>query len=1061
MKKFLFALIILLQINGFAQYTSIVGTQAYGGSHRNGMVFKTQANNPASMVPGVEMQGNGNTGPYNNDLFKASNGIIYGTSRTGGAFNSGYFFRYEPSTEEFVILQEFSFMDGIGVNPIGQLLEHNGYLYGVNTAGGTFNGGTVFKFQLSTETFAVLHAFNNTGGAGNAPVGGLIFGPNALLYGFTRMNGGSSLGTIYAVDPTNGTFTDLYIFDGTNGRNPIGSPVFAADGMTIIGNCNSGGANGQGTLFTYDVVLDQYVNRLDLNTASGYYCSDGWYAAIDGNYYLPMYYGGTSNFGAIIRMLPDFSASTFYSFDNTVGANPGFDFILDLSGKVYGTCTLGGNNGFGTLYQLDYNFNTVVKIKDFTDSIGISPGNGLLLKQNGVIMGMASFGGTSNAGTIYTYEAAQDTLYKSMSFSDRNAVNPIGSLVNINNKLVGVSAKGGKYNRGTIYEHDPIQNTVTRINDFTSVAGYDPNSGLTQGDDGLYYGVCAKGSVLSGDQYGTIYSYNPSDGTITKRSSFVPAATGSTPKYELVKVNSDLFYGLTTSAGTYGSGAIFEFVPSTNTITMMYYLNVNFGELLRGGLTDGGNGKYYAITNGTNWNCGIMEFDPAGPSATVYDVSAGFMTGMNGIGTMVRAGNGNLYGVMTDGGDYGYGVLFEYVPGASAVTILHHFDDQVGNPTGAMLWGTNDNKLYGVCAHGGAWGKGAMFEYNLSGSGFTELDYFTGPSDRFFIQNALIEYEYPAPTEPTPIVSNSNFCANILQTFTTSADYAEYFDWNFPAGAVIIDGDGTDSVTVDFSAVTPGLYDIWARAWNVVGPSYSPTKQISVKAVPTVGLTADDYIACEGQGTMLYASGTPTYNWSTGETTSSIAIYPTVQTNYWVVGTGSNGCKDTATVTIAINPLPIVNYDELIGSVCTTASPFILQPGSPSGGSYSGIGVLSNTFNPQIAGVGVHEVVYAYTDGNGCIGRDTSYIMVDACAGMNDEIILGLHIYPNPAKDHLNIYSEVEYTAAVLRDTQGKLVKEINGEDQQIELQQIENGVYFLTIYYSNQQLIKKIVVQH
>lgn len=40
--------------------------------------------------------------------------------------------------------------------------------------------------------------------------------------------------------------------------------------------------------------------------------------------------------------------------------------------------------------------------------------------------------------------------------------------------------------------------------------------------------------------------------------------------------------------------------------------------------------------------------------------------------------------------------------------------------------------------------------------------------------------------------------------------------------------------------------------------------------------------------------------------------------------------------------------------------PFDLVGGLPIGGSYSGPGVSNNRFSPEIAGVGIHEIVYTY-----------------------------------------------------------------------------------------------------
>jgi SprB repeat/Secretion system C-terminal sorting domain/Ig-like domain CHU_C associated len=69
---------------------------------------------------------------------------------------------------------------------------------------------------------------------------------------------------------------------------------------------------------------------------------------------------------------------------------------------------------------------------------------------------------------------------------------------------------------------------------------------------------------------------------------------------------------------------------------------------------------------------------------------------------------------------------------------------------------------------------------------------------------------------------------------------------------------------------------------------------------------------CVGQSSTLTASGATTYVWSpatslSSSTGSSVTANPNVTTTYQVIGTDqSGGCVDTTTVTLTVNPLPIV-----------------------------------------------------------------------------------------------------------------------------------------------------------
>jgi gliding motility-associated-like protein len=99
-----------------------------------------------------------------------------------------------------------------------------------------------------------------------------------------------------------------------------------------------------------------------------------------------------------------------------------------------------------------------------------------------------------------------------------------------------------------------------------------------------------------------------------------------------------------------------------------------------------------------------------------------------------------------------------------------------------------------------------------------------------------------------------------------------------------------------------------------------------------VGPYADagpDTAICFGASATLVASGGGTYLWSTGDTTSTITVSPMVTTSYYLTVTAT--CTDYDTVTVFVNPLPIVT---------ATASP----PSIINGGSTTICGGGANTY---------------------------------------------------------------------------------------------------------------------
>jgi hypothetical protein len=87
--------------------------------------------------------------------------------------------------------------------------------------------------------------------------------------------------------------------------------------------------------------------------------------------------------------------------------------------------------------------------------------------------------------------------------------------------------------------------------------------------------------------------------------------------------------------------------------------------------------------------------------------------------------------------------------------------------------------------------------------------------------------------------------------------------------------------------------------------------------------------------------------------------------------TSNSTCVTTATansnsITMTVNPLPVVSFSGLAASYLVTDPPATLT-GSPAGGVFSGPGISGNTFTPSAAGVGgPYTIVYSYTDANGC-----------------------------------------------------------------------------------------------
>jgi len=93
--------------------------------------------------------------------------------------------------------------------------------------------------------------------------------------------------------------------------------------------------------------------------------------------------------------------------------------------------------------------------------------------------------------------------------------------------------------------------------------------------------------------------------------------------------------------------------------------------------------------------------------------------------------------------------------------------------------------------------------------------------------------------------------------------------------------------------------------------------------------------------------------------------------------TDANGCSNVGTDEITVNDLPVVMFTASADLCLDAGVQSGLGGGTPAGidgfiGVYSGDGVTDDgngttySFDPAAAGVGVHQISYTFTDGNGC-----------------------------------------------------------------------------------------------
>ena len=167
----------------------------------------------------------------------------------------------------------------------------------------------------------------------------------------------------------------------------------------------------------------------------------------------------------------------------------------------------------------------------------------------------------------------------------------------------------------------------------------------------------------------------------------------------------------------------------------------------------------------------------------------------------------------------------------------------------------------------------------------------------------------------TPLVTiSSNDIDNIICTGTsisftanpTNGGSVPSYQWKLNGNNI-----GLNAPTLTLNTIIDGDVISLMMTSNA-SPCLSSTIAIS-NLIPIKVLTsnitasANKTNICYGDTVILKGSGAVNYVWD-NNVTDSKPFVPTITTTYNILGTDSNGCKNTVSVTIKVNPLPIAEF---------------------------------------------------------------------------------------------------------------------------------------------------------
>jgi len=323
-------------------------------------------------------------------------------------------------------------------------------------------------------------------------------------------------------------------------------------------------------------------------------------------------------------------------------------------------------------------------------------------------------------------------------------------------------------------------------------------------------------------------------------------------------------------------------------------------------------------------------------------------------------------------------------------------------------------------------------------------------------------YPFACDRTPTQFVNLTNLNGETLTSYT----------WNLGQGGPV----NQNAPLINWSNLGPRTVSLKTILAN--GCSTEVSKLINVGVQPIIDFDFETH--CLGSpipftNLSTFPKGIINYKWSFGDLATS--TNPAPEHNYAsaqtysvkLVGKIVDGCSDSLTKLVNIAALPQTCDFDITRNWAQNSRNYLL---TPKGGALSNLKYTwaisdGNRLNSTSTGANYTfaakleycvTMIAQTTDGCECSATKC----IDALStGINQQNILKVALYPNPSNGHFNIsINEPTYLMIVkVYNVLGTLVKtlEFNNSQAELNLSNLNNGVYFVKITANNQTNTQKI----
>ncbi len=542
----------------------LYGTTRLGGTNNAGAVFKLNKDGSGYTV--LRSFGAGNDGRQPQaELIEGRDGLLYGTTAFGGSSQFGTVFKLNKSGGGYLVIRNFIGTGNDGNFPGNPLRQgSDGVLYGTTETGGTNAFGTIYKLNTNGSGYLVLRRFNSFVGAdGVQPASGLLEASDGSLYGSTYGGGRSMQGTLFKMNKDGTGYATRWNFS-YNGSDADGPSrlMEAGDGM-LYGISTGGGSNAVGAVFKLAKDGGNYsiVYHFAKGSSNGIYPNThSWLIErADGALYGTTEAGGTNEAGTVFKVNKDGSGyAVLHSFatDNIDGQRPYAGLTKGSDGALYGTTSVGGTGAIGTVFKLNPDGSGYGVLRSFGAANDPRyPRGGLIEGSDGVLYGTSSEGGSIGAGTVYKMNknGTGFLVLKDFPFISQDGQTPEACVIEGSDGFLYGTAPFGS-SGGTIFKLPKDGATFTVLKQLTTY----PKAGVIEGRDGALYGC----EQMGGTGYGSVYTLNRDGSNFSVLKPLGGGANGQYPDTALLEGSDGGLYGA-AQGGDLNSGVLFKLVFSS------------------------------------------------------------------------------------------------------------------------------------------------------------------------------------------------------------------------------------------------------------------------------------------------------------------------------------------------------------------------------------------------------------------------------------------------------------------------------------------------------------------